>query len=78
MLRHYNATRPSFIIANEMAKTMRPKPWKRERLAAARKALLDHRHITLVRKAYTDHAAVYAWAGVMQGLNDITNSEARA
>ena len=61
VLRYYNAGRARFFIANEMAKTMPPKPWKRERLASARKALLDHGHITLIRRASTGRAAVYAW-----------------
>ncbi|MER2509212.1 MAG: bifunctional DNA primase/polymerase [Amaricoccus sp.] len=61
VLRFYNAGRARFFIANDMAKTMPPKPWKRERLAAARTVLLDHEHVTLVRRASTGRAAVYAW-----------------
>lgn len=61
VLRHYNAGRSRFFIANEMAKTMPTRPWDRERFASARKTLLDHGHITLVRRASTGRAAVYAW-----------------
>ena len=62
MLRHHHAERARFHIANAMAQVMPPKPWKRERLAAARKVLLEHRHITLVRAASMKAGpAVYAW-----------------
>lgn len=61
ILQHHNGGRARFIIANEMAKSMKPKAWKRERLAAARKVLLEHGHITELRKAWTGFAAQYAW-----------------
>ena len=60
VLRHYNAGRARFLVANQMAETM-PGRWTRKRLSGARKVLLDHGHITQLRAARTGFAAVYTW-----------------
>lgn len=62
VLRHYNSGRSRFLVANEMAETM-PGTWTRKRLSTARKVLLDHGHITLIRAARTGFAAFYTWGG---------------
>jgi hypothetical protein len=61
ILRFWNAKRSSFLVANEMADTMPGRGWTRKRFAAARMVLLAHGHITLVRRASTARAALYAW-----------------
>lgn len=59
VLNQYNGGRAQFLVANEMAGLMPGGGWTR--LAAARKALLGHGHITLLQAARTGSPAVYTW-----------------
>jgi hypothetical protein len=61
ILRFFHSNRSDFRVSNEMANTMPDGGWPRKRLSAARRALLEHGHITLVKRASTGRAAVHAW-----------------
>lgn len=62
LLRLHNWDRPTFIVANEMARTMPPDGWGRKRFAAARADLLALGYLRQIRAAsQAKGAALYAF-----------------
>lgn len=60
LLRLYNWDRPTFIVANEMARTMPPTGWPRKRFAAARADLMQFGFLQQVRApSQAKGAAIY-------------------
>jgi hypothetical protein len=61
VLRHYNAERDRFLVANEMAKIMPLNGWDRERFSRARGVLLELGYIVRIKGANSGQPAEYRW-----------------